>query len=405
MAQADREGDDDVKIGVAGPITLSMLQSLFPRGTKLPETWSHPLIATLVESLHQRGHEIVVFGLSAGVRNTQFFAGNRIEAYICPQRRARWQMLDFFGLERRALADAMQQSGCDVIHSHWTYEFGAAAVESGVRHVVTAHDNPLAVLRFARHPYWVAKPFLAPRVVRKAKYLTAVSPYIAASLGRFLKPRSEIVVIPNGVTSGVFALHRRRRRTQPARIIFASISNSWTGLKNGPRLVKAFALLRSQFGHNVELWMFGDEHESGGPANIWSRQRSVDAGIRFMGPLPYMECLAMLAESVDILVHPSLEESQCMAVIEAMAMGLPVIGGKYSGAIPWVLAGGKAGMLVDVTSAKAIARGMEAMVEDAGLRTRLGRAGRKLALTQYHIETTVNRYEAILTRASKEQAH
>jgi len=38
-------------------------------------------------------------------------------------------MLDFFGQERRLLADAMQQSGCDVIHSHWTYEFGAAAVE------------------------------------------------------------------------------------------------------------------------------------------------------------------------------------------------------------------------------------------------------------------------------------
>jgi glycosyltransferase involved in cell wall biosynthesis len=381
-----------------------MLQPLFPLGTQLPETWSHPLIATLVKSLHQRGHEIVVFGLSDRVRKTQFFVGNRIEAYICPQRRARWQMLDFFGGERRALADAMRRSGCDVIHSHWTYEFGAAAVESGVRHVVTAHDNPLAVLRFATHPYWLEKPFLAPRVVRKAKYLTAVSPYVAASLRRFLKPRGEIAVIPNGVTSEVFALHDRRRKTQSDRIIFASVSNNWAGLKNGRQLVKAFAHLRSKFGHNVELWMFGDEHERGGPANIWTRQRSVDAGIRFMGPLPYMECLAMLAESVDVLVHPSLEESQCMAVIEAMAMGLPVIGGKHSGAIPWVLAGGKAGMLVDVTSAKAIACGMQAMAEDVGLRRRLALTGRELALTQYHIDTAVNRYETILTRASKDQA-
>ncbi len=47
-----------------------------------------------------------------------------------------------------------------------------------------------------------------------------------------------------------------------------------------------------------------------------------------------MQCLTTLAESVDVLVHPSLEESQCMAVIEAMAMGLPVIAGKFSGAIP-----------------------------------------------------------------------
>ena len=189
-----------------------MLQSLFPSGTQLPETWSHPLIATLVQSLHQRGHEIVVFGLSDRVRKTQFFMGNRVEAYVCPQRRPGWQMLDFFGQERRALTDAMRQSGCDVIHAHWTYEFGAAAVESGLPHVVTAHDNPVAVLRFATHPYWLEKPLLAPRVIRKAKYLTAVSPYIADSLRRFLKPRSEIAIIPNGVTCDVFALHNRRRK-------------------------------------------------------------------------------------------------------------------------------------------------------------------------------------------------
>jgi glycosyltransferase involved in cell wall biosynthesis len=391
-----------MKIGVAGHITLAMLQPLFPSGTQLPATSSFPLIATLAERFHQRGHDIAVFGLSAEVRKTQFFAGNRIEAYICPQRRPRWQMLDFFGQERRALANAMQQSGCDVIHAHWTYEFGAAAIESGVRHVITAHDTPLAVLRFARHPYWLEKPLLAPMVVRRAKYLTAVSPYIAASLRRFLRPRSQIVVIPNGVTSEVFALHGRRRRTQTDSIIFASVLNGWSVRKNGWQLVKAFALLRSQLGHNAELWMFGNEHENGGPADVWARQRSLDAGIRFMGPLPYMECLTTLAEKVDILVHPALEEAHSMAVTEAMAMGLPVIGGKYSGGIPWNLAGGQAGMLVDVTSAKAIASGMQAMAEDANLRRRLALAGRELALAQYHIDAIVDRYEAILTRASKD---
>ena len=382
-----------------------MLQSLFPLGTQLPETWSHPLIATLVQSLHQRGHEVVVFALSERVRKTEFFVGNRIEAYICPQRRPRWQMLDFFAQERRALADAMRRSGCDVIHSHWTYEFGAAAVESGLPNVVTAHDNPLAVLRFATHAYWLEKPFLAPRVVRKAEYLTAVSPYIADSLRRFLKPRTEIMVIPSGVTSDVFALHSRRSRNRMDRIIFGSVSNNWGGLKNGRQLVKAFGLLRGKLGDNVELWLFGDEHESGGPANVWAKQQSLDTGIRFVGHIPYMQCLTTLAESVDVLVHPSLEESQCMAVIEAMAMGLPVIAGKFSGAIPWVLAGGKAGMLVDVRSAEAIAHGMQTMAEDAGLRRTLALAGRKMALEQYHLDTTVNRYEALLTRASTGQAH
>ena len=213
------------------------------------------------------------------------------------------------------------------------------------------------------------------------------------------------MVIPSGVTSDVFALHSRRSRNRMDRIIFGSVSNNWGGLKNGRQLVKAFGLLRSKLGDNVELWLFGDEHESGGPANVWAKQQSLDTGIRFVGHIPYMQCLTTLAESVDVLVHPSLEESQCMAVIEAMAMGLPVIAGKFSGAIPWVLAGGKAGMLVDVRSAEAIAHGMQTMAEDAGLRRTLALAGRKMALEQYHLDTTVNRYEAILTRASTGQAH
>jgi hypothetical protein len=128
-----------MRIGIAGPITLKMLSGLFPPGTKLPGTYSFPLIATLAEKLRDRGHEVVVFALSSSVVQTQHFTGDRIEAYVCPRRRPRWQMLDFFRGERLVLRKAMQQSRCDVIHAHWTYEFGAAAVASGLPHVVTAH--------------------------------------------------------------------------------------------------------------------------------------------------------------------------------------------------------------------------------------------------------------------------
>jgi glycosyltransferase involved in cell wall biosynthesis len=168
-------------------------------------------------------------------------------------------------------------------------------------------------------------------------------------------------------------------------------------------LVRAFALLRSRLGCDIELWMFGHEHQNEGPAEAWARQRSLEAGIRFLGPLPHAECLTKLAEQVDIFVHPSLEEAHSMAVTEAMAIGLPVIGGKYSGGISWTLADGKAGLLVDVTSPRSIADGMHAIAKQADLRRRLGLAGRELALSQYHIDTTVSSYETILDRASKEQ--
>src|ERR1041384_530363 len=155
-----------MRIGIAGPIALSSLKSLFPQNAKLQAIPGHPLIHTLAERLHQRGHDIVLFTLSPSVTKTHFVRGNRIQAYICPVRRPRWQMLDFFSRERREVRNAIRQSRCDVVHGHWTYEFGAAAVDSGVPHVVTAHDDPRVVLRFARHPYWLVKPLLAFSVLR-----------------------------------------------------------------------------------------------------------------------------------------------------------------------------------------------------------------------------------------------
>lgn len=91
-----------------------------------------------------------------------------------------------------------------------------------------------------------------------------------------------------------------------------------------------------------------------------------------------------------------------MATIEAMAIGIPVIAGSRSGGMPWTLDYGKAGLLVDVRSSEAIARGMETLVLNRELRQRLGVEGRKLALSEYQIDQTVERYLACLTAAAQE---
>jgi hypothetical protein len=57
-------------------------------------------------------------------------------------------------------------------------------------------------------------------------------------------------------------------------------------------------------------------------------------------------------------------------------------------------------MLVDISLAKSIAVRMQAMVEDAGLRKRLEPCGLGIISYRYH----VNHHEAILTRATNEQA-
>jgi glycosyltransferase involved in cell wall biosynthesis len=231
-----------------------------------------------------------------------------------------------------------------------------------------------------------------------------VSPYVAQALRRLVKPEREIIVIPNGATTEVFDRYKERKpRPQEGPFKFASVLNGWNPRKNGARLIEAFGTLRKEFGERVELSMFGDGHGPGGPAQQWSRQRRLEEGIEFMGSQPYETLMTTLAQSADVLVHPSREEAHCMAVTEAMAMALPVIGGMNSGGIPWALAYGKAGMLVNVESPSSIASGMRTLLQDGSLRNVLAQSGRQKALDEYRLEGVAARYENVLAKALQEQ--
>lgn len=63
-----------------------------------------------------------------------------------------------------------------------------------------------------------------------------------------------------------------------------------------------------------------------------------------------------------MLVHPAIEETFGNTLIEAMGCWLPVIGGKNSGAVPYVLDYGKCGILCDVLSVNELCDAMHQML-------------------------------------------
>ena len=83
--------------------------------------------------------------------------------------------------------------------------------------------------------------------------------------------------------------------------------------------------------------------------NLWAQKKGLSDGVNFVGPVDPDE-LIDIYEQVDLMVHPSMEESFGMVLVEAMARKIPVIGGEKSGAVPWVLDNGKAGVLTDIRS-------------------------------------------------------
>jgi glycosyltransferase involved in cell wall biosynthesis len=120
--------------------------------------------------------------------------------------------------------------------------------------------------------------------------------------------------------------------------------------------------VREQLG-DVELVLAGPDFRQDGPAETWARERGLASGIVFAGPLSTEEVLAAM-DQADIFVAPSLEESFGMTVLEAMARALPIVAGRSSGAVPWLLGFGSAGELVDVRRPDRIAAAVVRMARD-----------------------------------------
>lgn len=379
-----------MRIGILGPISTDSVAELLPDlppGTPVGTT-SAPMLGSLIGALIARGHEVVAFTLVYSQTLAQpviRVGGGAFTLYICqgrphslrPSQGQPGRAVDEFGLERERLLAAMRQETLDVVHAHWFYEYAAAALDQPrVPSVVTGHDDPWRVLRHMPGLYRLRRFLMARRVMREASVLTAVSPSLACRVAGFAgRP---VASIPNplppalleGVPSSGGPRHGPRR--------IGVVLNGWSGLKNGRGALRAFRLLRMRR-DDVELEMYGTDFGPGGPAQAWAKQQGCDAGVRFAGELPQQQLLGRM-RALDALLHPSLEESFGLVLAEAMALGVPVIAGQHSGAVPWLLQHGRCGLLVDVRDAAAIAEGLDAVLRggpdiDERVEAARGRAG------------------------------
>ncbi len=388
---------------------MGMAPGELPRGYE-----GAPLMATLIQGLLESGLQLSVFTLSADL---PFEAGPvclasarwpGLRVHFVPLRPRAWRpvqgrpgrILDLYRLERQGLCAAIAEAKPQVVHAHWAYEFAWAALDSGVPTVVTSHDSPLLV---ARMNTW-AKPtislyrwlrvLMAREVLRRARHLTVVSPYMQQALAGLA--RATPVVVPNAVQADLVA--RGRERQRPARLRIALISHGWSRRKNARPALLAFAQRRRQ-DPAIELHLFGHEFEPGGAAEAWCRRTPAMAGaleaLHFHGPQPH-ESLMRQLDGLDLLLHPSLEESFGMVLVEAMALGLPVVAGARSGAVPWVVQAPDG--LCDVRDSADIARAL-ARVSEPLTYARLSAQGRQQVQTRFGLDAVVRAYRQTYLQA------
>src|SRR5207248_961652 len=144
--------------------------------------------------------------------------------------------------------------------------------------LITSQDNAFQVLRYSRDLYRLGRLYIQIRVIRKARFVTAVSPYLANAL-RWLA-KTDIAMIPNTIEvspgkdgSGY------DRPMEPVKI--ATLLNSgWGDLKNPKAAIKAFNLL-CNIHPSAEMYMYCYNFEDKGPAAQWAASCGLSRNIHF----------------------------------------------------------------------------------------------------------------------------
>lgn len=92
----------------------------------------------------------------------------------------------------------------------------------------------------------------------------------------------------------------------------------------------------------------------------------------------------------DIFVLPSYFEGQSIAILEAMANSCAVVASK-TGGIPQMIIDGETGILIEPRSESSLQEGMEKILSDDELASRLGQKARKKAAEEFSIENNMER--------------
>jgi len=102
-------------------------------------------------------------------------------------------------------------------------------------------------------------------------------------------------------------------------------------------------------------------------------------------------------QAADLGLFTSDVESFCLSILEAMCFSCPSVATEVGG-IPEVVESGRSGILVPHGDTGGLARAVEGLIADPGLRVRMGEAARLRARTLFSAAAIVTRYEELYRR-------
>lgn len=287
------------------------------------------------------------------------------------------------------IAYEMEREGMTHVHAHFCSHPALVAFIihglTGIPYSFTAHGSDLHVER----------RMLDAKIERSA-FAVTISAYnmrlMVDECGE--AARDKIRVVHCGVDVDVFTPRTIMRRDGPFRILCVA---SLEEVKGHCHLIDACALLRAR-GINFVCDLVGDGPQRRKLERQIARLRLGEV-VRMSGGRPRPEILQLLGEADAVVLASQLtkdgkREGIPVALMEAMAAGLPVVASAISG-IPELVEDERTGYLVPPRDPLALADALQRLAADPEQRRVMGEAGRRKVVREFDLRRNAGELMAL----------
>jgi L-malate glycosyltransferase len=317
------------------------------------------------------------------------------------KRRSIWSG-PFFLADLRQLLEALVETckdlSIDIIHAHLTENTLLAilaARRAGVPRVCATVHNVIFSPIKGKYNFlgWLRRTAIE-RLFSRTDRIIAVSDQVAHAVRQSTRvPKEQIVTIPNGVEPNEFRYDGNRWSLRRAlgfsteRLIAITVGRL-NRQKGYPHLLEALASMPVL---NRPLMLIVGDGPDRPELELRVSAMGLGRDVQFLG---HRRDVPALLAAADVFVLSSLWEGLPLALLEAMAAGLPSVVTAVGGN-PDVVEDGTSGLLVPAGDGKAFSNALSRLLENSSQRERMGRAARERFDRCFSLRRFVEAHEAL----------
>jgi L-malate glycosyltransferase len=293
------------------------------------------------------------------------------------------------------MAEVSRDHQLDVLHVHYAVPHATAAIlarsmlppEQQPRVVTTLHGTDTTLLGY--------DPGYGPAIhhaLTCSDAVTTVSEFLKQETQKVLRFDGPMEVIHNFFEPRAPRLSREEMRHELGLRHEAMVlhSSNLRPLKRIDLLLETVALIRPRESFKLVILAGGDFSPLAGEVRRLGLKDRVIVRENVRDMEDYLQ-------AADIGLMTSETESFCLSILEAMYFACPSVAPRVGG-IPEVVQDQITGLLLPFGDSKNMARAVEKLIQDAKLRTTLGRAAQARAHDQFSARMIVPRYETLYRR-------